>query len=251
MSGEAGVAELGALQFCSFLHSAGPRAHNTITTAQHTEPVTTWENNRQTVQSRSSVSPHFSKCKKHTSFEAGTHKLKQLPTQMWICSELTVHANKFWYTFTYANLSLEIRRGIETVSTLMQKLNKFTHNQWQDEQSTFYLSMCLFYWHLSPSAGLLKQLSSRKENKTDWATLRFSLYFWSYSITLVSFILCVLVFPQLCLLSTVPLWSETTELSLWKQRCGLERKSPNSGKSDWATLYLLFSEHKKTKMSLN
>lgn len=74
--GGSGIA-LGALQLCSFLHSAGPRANNTINTAQHTEPVTTWENNRQTVQSSSSVSPHFSKCKKHAESESETRKIKQ------------------------------------------------------------------------------------------------------------------------------------------------------------------------------
>lgn len=47
-----------------------------------------------------------------------------------------------------------------------------------------------------------------------------------------SFTVCVLVFPQLCVLSTVPLWSETSELSLWSKGAIWGANDSNSGKSD-------------------
>lgn len=72
----------------------------------------------------------------------------------------------------------------------------------------------------------------------------FYLHLWSSSMSLV-LSLYLLVFPQLCLLSKVPLWSETTELSL--QWCGLESKWPNLGRSDWATLYVPLTKKRKEK----
>lgn len=82
-----------------------------------------------------------------------------------MCKQIFVHI------YILQTLVQKLGRGIETVLSLMQKPNTFINNQWQDEQSTLLLSECVFVysfnWHLNPSAGLLKRLSSKRENEID------------------------------------------------------------------------------------
>lgn len=77
-----------------------------------------------------------------------------------------MQANSSMHIYILQSLVQKQGRGIETVSTLMQKLNKFTHNQC-DEQSAllfFLLSECVFIL-LTPES--FTGLSSRSENEID------------------------------------------------------------------------------------